>query len=180
MQWGNMDKCIYTIGHSTHPIAEFIKILKTYQVERIVDVRTIPKSRANPQFNESELKASLEQEGINYVRLEALGGLRHTTNASINTAWKNKSFRGYADYMQTDAFQQGIDALIELAKEKQVAIMCAESVPWRCHRSLIGDALLVRGFKVEDIMSEKSSKPHRLTPWARVDGMQITYPGLIE
>ncbi len=172
-----MDKCIYTIGHSTHPIEEFIQILKTYGVEQLVDVRTIPKSRANPQFNEPELKASLEKTGIAYTRLEDLGGLRHTTSTSINTAWKNKSFRGYADYMQTEAFRNGIEALISLAKEKQTAIMCAEAVPWRCHRSLIGDALLIRGFKVEDILGEKSSRPHQLTPWARVDGLQITYPG---
>ncbi len=171
-----MEKCIYTIGHSTHPIDEFIHILKAHGVELVVDVRTIPKSRANPQFNEPELKASLEEAGLAYTRLEALGGLRHTTAASINTAWRNKSFRGYADYMQTPGFQHGLDELIALAQEKQAAIMCAEAVPWRCHRSLIGDALLVRGFQVEDIMSEKSSKPHQLTPWAKVDGVQITYP----
>lgn len=172
-----MDKCIYTIGHSTHPIEEFIQILKTYGVEQVVDVRTIPKSRANPQFNENEIRASLQKESIGYIRLEALGGLRHTTALSINTAWKNKSFRGFADYMQTEAFQNGIDALNTLAKDKQTTIMCAEAVPWRCHRSLIGDALLIRGFKVDDIFSEKSSRPHQLTPWARVDGLQITYPG---
>jgi uncharacterized protein (DUF488 family) len=172
-----MGTCIYTIGHSTHPIEEFIKILKTFNVELVVDVRTIPKSRYNPQFNEEVLRASLENESIGYTRLEALGGLRHTVEASINTAWKNKSFRGFADYMQTEEFQTGMQELSTLAREKQAAIMCAEAVPWRCHRSLIGDALLVRGFQVEDIMGEKSSKLHKLTPWAKVDGTKITYPG---
>ena len=171
-----MENCIYTIGHSTHPIDEFIRILKTYEVEQLVDVRTIPKSRANPQFNEDALKTSLEKEGIGYIRLQALGGLRHTTEASINTAWRNKSFRGFADYMQTDDFQNGIEELMELAKKKQTVIMCAESVPWRCHRSLIGDALLARGFQVEDIMGEKSSRAHTLTPWAKVNGIRVTYP----
>lgn len=171
-----MDQRVYTIGHSTHPMEEFIRILKAYKVEQVIDVRTIPKSRANPQFNEDGLRASLEKAGIDYGRLESLGGLRHTTAASVNTAWKNKSFRGFADYMQTDEFRHGIEALIDLAAQKQTAIMCAEAVPWRCHRSLIGDALFVRGFRVEDILSEKSSKLHQLTPWAKVEGVQITYP----
>ncbi len=171
---------IYTIGHSTHPIDEFIEILKTYGIELLVDIRTIPKSRANPQFNESDLRASLEQAGLEYLRLEALGGLRHTSVLSVNTAWKNKSFRGFADYMQTDEFKKGIEALVDLARNKQVAIMCAEAVPWRCHRSLVGDALLVRGLNVFDVMSKTSSKPHTLTPWAKVDGTQVTYPGAAE
>jgi uncharacterized protein (DUF488 family) len=172
-----MNLTIFTIGHSTHPIEEFIKILHAYRIELVVDVRTIPKSRFNPQFNETELRASLEEEKISYVRLEKLGGLRHTTKSSINTAWKNSSFRGFADYMQTEAFQTGLEQLIELAQSQQTAIMCAESVPWRCHRSLIGDALLVRSVQVEDIMGEKSSQSHRLTPWSKVKGSSITYPG---
>jgi uncharacterized protein (DUF488 family) len=175
-----MEPRLFTIGHSTHPIEEFIRMLKAHGVERLVDVRTIPKSRANPQFNEADLQASLEKEGIEYLRLETLGGLRHTRVDSVNTAWKNKSFRGFADYMQTEDFEMGIEALSGLARSKTTAIMCAEAVPWRCHRSLIGDAMLVRGFQVEDIMSEKSSSLHKLTPWAKVEGMRITYPGAAE
>lgn len=172
-----MNETIYTIGHSNHPIDEFIRILQAYGIEEVVDVRTIPKSRHNPQFNEEELQEELRRHNIEYVRLEGLGGLRHTIKTSVNTAWKNASFRGYADYMQTPEFARAIGELIDLGKEKRVAIMCAEAVPWRCHRSLIGDALLVRGIQVEDIMNEKTRKPHRLTPWAKVDGDRITYPG---
>ncbi len=175
-----MDEVIYTIGHSTHSIEDFIRILHSYGIQRLVDVRTIPKSRHNPQFNGDELPQVLRQHGIDYVHLEGLGGLRHTTKASINTAWKNTSFRGFADYMQTPEFEAALDQLIVLGKEKPTAIMCAEAVPWRCHRSLIGDALLVRHVKVEDIMTESSCKPHSLTPWARVDGLKITYPGSVE
>jgi uncharacterized protein (DUF488 family) len=172
-----MNEVIYTIGHSTHPIDEFIWILKGFKIERIVDVRTIPKSRHNPQFNEEELCNELRKQGIEYSRLEGLGGLRHTTKDSINTAWKNASFRGFADYMQTPEFAVALNELIDLAKEKRIAIMCAEAVPWRCHRSLIGDALIVRNIKVEDIFNEKSCKPHPLTGWAEVDGTKIIYPG---
>lgn len=170
---------IFTIGHSTHPIDQFIKILQAYQIELLIDVRTIPKSRHNPQFNENELKFELEQQGIDYIRLEALGGLRHTSKDSTNTAWKNSSFRGFADYMQTQEFETGISQLIQLAAEKQAVIMCAEAVPWRCHRSLIGDALVIRDLQVEDILSEKSSKRHEITPWAKVDGLRITYPAIV-
>ncbi len=172
-----MDLKIYTIGHSTHSSDEFIRILHAHGIELVADVRTIPKSRANPQFNQEELKMSLEQEDIGYNHLEKLGGLRHTTKASINTAWENTSFRGFADYMQTEEFEIGMEQLVELARTKTTAIMCAEAVPWRCHRSLIGDALLVRDIQVEDILGEKSSRPHTLTPWAKVDGIKITYPG---
>ncbi len=172
-----MTEIVYTIGHSTHPMDEFIRILTVYKIEKIVDVRTIPKSRHNPQFNEEELGKELRKQGIEYARLEGLGGLRHSTKASINTAWKNASFRGYADYMQTPEFSRALEELIDLAKEKRIAIMCAEAVPWRCHRSLIGDALLIRNIKVEDIFSESASKPHLLTGWAKVDGNKITYPG---
>jgi uncharacterized protein (DUF488 family) len=172
-----MSETIYTIGHSTHPIEEFIRILNAYGIREVVDVRTIPKSRYNPQFNEEVLRGELRKHGIEYIRMEGLGGLRHTTKASINTAWKNASFRGYADYMQTPEFTRAIGELINLGKEKRIAVMCAEAVPWRCHRSLIGDALLARNMKVIDIMNEKASRPHRLTPWAKVDGTRVTYPG---
>ena len=167
---------IYTIGHSTHSIDQFIKILQVYKIELVVDVRTIPRSRHNPQFNGNQLKFDLEQHDIEYLHLEELGGLRHTTKTSINTGWTNLSFRGFADYMQTPEFQKGIDLLIETSKLKQTVIMCAEAVPWRCHRSLIGDALVVRNIEVENIMSEKFAKPHKITLWAKVDGVIITYP----
>lgn len=170
------DPRVLTIGHSTHPIDEFIGMLRANGVELVADVRTIPKSRHNPQFGEDELRVSLPEAGIEYRRLEGLGGLRHTTKDSVNGAWRNASFRGYADYMQTAAFDDALAGLIELARSKTVAVMCAEAVPWRCHRSLIGDALLARGIKVDDIMSATSTKPHDMTRFAHVDGTRVTYP----
>ncbi|MHC1740123.1 MAG: DUF488 family protein [Anaerolineaceae bacterium] len=172
-----MTELVYTIGHSTHPIDEFIRILTSFNIEEVVDVRTIPRSRYNPQFDEDELQKKLIDNAIAYIRLAGLGGLRHTIKTSTNTAWKNASFRGFADYMQTPDFIVALDELIDIAKEKRVAIMCAEALPWRCHRSLIGDALLIRNITVEDIFNEKTSKQHSLTPWAKVSGTQITYPG---
>ena len=171
-----MEDTIYTIGHSTHPIDEFIGILQAYQIGLLADVRTVPGSRHNPQFNQAELEMYLQQHGIVYVHIKELGGLRRTTKPSINTGWRNLSFRGYADHMQTEEFRAGMERLLELARAQRTVIMCAEAVPWRCHRSLIGDALLVRNFKVLDIMGERSAKPHELTPWARMDGDSVTYP----
>lgn len=171
---------IYTIGHSTHSIDQFIKILQAYEIELVADVRTIPRSRHNPQFNENQLKLDLEQHDIEYLHLVELGGLRYTTKASVNTGWINLSFRGFADYMQTPEFQKGIELLIETSKLKQTVIMCAEAVPWRCHRSLIGDALMVRNIGVEDIMSEKITKPHKITLWAKVNGVIVTYPEAVQ
>jgi uncharacterized protein (DUF488 family) len=168
---------VYTIGHSTHPIDEFIAILKHYDITELVDIRSIPRSRHNPQFNEPELAHTLRNHHIGYRHQKDLGGLRHTHANSINTAWENASFRGYADYMQTDDFKKGIETLVEIAHKKTVAIMCSEAVPWRCHRSLVGDALLARNIKVEDIFSLTSCKPHTMTPWAVVHGTAITYPG---
>ncbi|MDD5240408.1 MAG: DUF488 domain-containing protein [Sulfuricella sp.] len=167
---------VFTVGHSTRQLAEFIHLLQAHGVTEIVDVRSVPRSRHNPQFNRDTLPDALETAGIGYVHLAGLGGLRHTRADSPNLAWRNASFRGYADYMQTDAFAENIERLIELARQKQVALMCAEAVPWRCHRSLIGDALTVRGIPVEDIMSATHRQPHTLTPWARVEGSRITYP----
>lgn len=169
---------VYAIGHSTHPIDEFVGLLKTNGVERLVDVRTVPGSRHNPQFGEEALAASMPQVGLDYQRLEALGGLRRTPVSveSINGAWRNKSFRSYADYMQTTEFAEGIDTLLALAGKQTVAIMCAEAVPWRCHRSLIGDALLARGVHVFDIMSRTSTKPHTMTSFAKVEGHRVWYP----
>ncbi|MGI8554623.1 MAG: DUF488 domain-containing protein [Dehalococcoidia bacterium] len=170
------DLTVYTVGHSTHSIAEFVEILQAYDIEMVVDVRKIARSRHNPQFNEDELKEHLRDHKIDYVRLEGLGGLRQTTKASINTAWENLSFRGYADYMQTPEFREALSQLVQIAAGLRTVIMCAEAVPWRCHRSLIGDALLVQDLRVVDIMTEKSSKPHVLTPWAKVEHDWITYP----
>lgn len=167
---------IFTLGHSTRPIEDFIALLKHYEITELVDIRTVPKSRHNPQFNGPELAHVLRNHHIGYRHQKNLGGLRHAHADSINTAWRNASFRGYADYMQTEEFSAGVQELIKLAHEKVVAIMCSEAVPWRCHRSLIGDALLVRGIEVEDIFSMTSVKPHKLTPWASIDGAKITYP----
>ena len=171
-----VDGTIMTVGHSTHPISEFLQILKSHHVHQIVDVRTVPRSRHNPQFNKDELPNSLLNDGITYRHLPGLGGLRHARKDSINTAWKNASFRGYADYMQTQEFEQSLAELIGLAAKVLTAIMCAEAVPWRCHRSMIGDALLVRGITVLDIMSETSARAHELTSFAVVEGTNITYP----
>ena len=167
---------IFTIGHSTRTIEEFLSILQAHGIQRLVDIRSLPKSRRVPQFNDDALAASLHQQGIDYVHLKTLGGLRHAKKDSINTGWRNASFRGYADYMATKEFREGISRLLDLAREKRTAIMCAEAVPWRCHRSLVGDALLVRGVSVLDIMSATSARPHELTPFAKVSGVEISYP----
>lgn len=172
-----MTAVIYTIGHSTRPIEAFIQILQSYGIEMLVDVRRFPKSRRNPQFNDDALRESLPAQGIGYQHIEALGGRRKPAEPSMNTAWKDDSFRGYADYMQTPAFTEALDRLVATAGEKKTAFMCAEAVPWRCHRSLIADALLARGFEVEDILDAQSSRPHRLPEWARVEGSRVTYPG---
>lgn len=165
-----------TIGHSTHSIEEFLSILEAHGVERLVDVRSIPKSRRVPHFNSDALATSLGEKGIDYLHVKSLGGLRHAKKDSVNTGWRNASFRGYADYMATDAFRGGIERLLQLANEKCTAIMCAEAVPWRCHRSLIGDALLARGVQVEDIMSATLRRAHELTSFAKIHGVEISYP----
>lgn len=167
---------VRTIGHSTRTIEEFIRLLQANVVARVVDVRTVPRSRHNPQFNRDTLPASLKAAGIGYAHMAELGGLRHTTKDSINMGWRNASFRGYADYMQTPEFRKALDELISLAHQNQIALMCAEAVPWRCHRSLIADALLVRGIRSEDIQSETRCLVHTLTPFAKVHGARITYP----
>jgi uncharacterized protein (DUF488 family) len=167
---------VLTVGHSTHSLEDFIKLLRVHGVDYLLDVRTVPRSRHNPQFNLDSLPKDLEAAGIGYDHSAALGGLRKARRDSPNTGWRNKSFQGYADYMLTPDFEVGLRQLIDLAGRKQVAIMCAEAVPWRCHRSLIGDALLVRGIRVEDIMSEKPATPHKITRWAQVNGTEVTYP----
>jgi uncharacterized protein (DUF488 family) len=167
---------ICTVGHSTHSLDAFLKMLKLHSVTHILDVRTIPRSRRNPQFNKDALPVPLQLEGIGYTHLPELGGLRRTYPQSVNTGWRNESFRGYADYMQTDEFAEGVDKVMELAVHECCALMCAEVLPWRCHRSLIADALMLRGAKVEDIIGPQARKAHKLTPWAHVDGLKIIYP----
>jgi len=167
---------VLTIGHSTRSIETFVKMLQAHGVKQLVDVRTIPRSRHNPQFNRDALPESLLQAGIGYTHMEELGGLRHARKDSLNAGWHNASFRGFADYMQTPEFETGLKTLIQAAKREQVAIMCAEAVPWRCHRSLIGDALEARGLAVEDIMSESRTQTHKLTSFAKVKCAHVTYP----
>lgn len=169
---------ILTIGHSNHPIGVFLDLLQAHGIQQLVDVRSIPRSRHNPQFNHDLLDRELAAQRIDYLHKPGLGGLRHPLKDSINTAWRNASFRGYADYMQTSAFEQNLRELIELARDRRTVIMCSEAVPWRCHRSLIGDALLARGIEVKDILSKSGPKPHTYTPFARIDGESVTYPGL--
>jgi hypothetical protein len=174
---GGWAPLILTIGHSTHPIGRFMKLLQQHGVERLVDVRTIPRSRHNPQFNGEALAKSLEHEGIAYAHLKELGGLRHPRRDSINTGWRNASFRGYADYMQTDEFEQALGRLLQLCAQNRCAVMCAEAVPWRCHRSLVADALLARGVPVEHIPSGSRRDIHSLTPFARIQNDRVVYPG---
>jgi uncharacterized protein (DUF488 family) len=167
---------VLTIGHSTRPLEEFIGMLHAHGVTCVADVRTVPRSRHNPQFDQRNLPGSLEKAGVKYVHLPGLGGLRRPRADSPNAGWRNDSFRGYADYMQTPQFVASLDELLNLARDETVAILCAEAVPWRCHRSLIADALLVRGIAVEHIMSRTSRQPHKLTPFAKVSGTRLLYP----
>jgi uncharacterized protein (DUF488 family) len=167
---------VLTIGHSTRTLEEFIGLLQAHAVARVVDVRTVPRSRHNPQFNKTSLPGSLKKAGLEYVHMPKLGGLRHAQRDSLNMGWRNASFRGYADYMQTPEFEQSLEELIQLAHQDRIALMCAEAVPWRCHRSLIADALLVRSIPTEDIMSPTRRQVHTLTPFAKVRGTTITYP----
>ena len=167
---------IYTVGHSTRPVDAFIALLSAHGVTALADVRTVPRSRHNPQFNGEALATSLALAGIGYRAFPGLGGFRRASPQSPNAGWRNASFRGYADYMQTPAFRENLDQLTTLAADQTVAVMCAEAVPWRCHRSLIADALSVRGIRAEEIVSETRTQSHKLTPFANVDGMTITYP----
>ena len=165
-----------TVGHSNRPLEEFAGLLKAQGVELLVDVRTVPRSRHNPQFNRDTLPHSLQAEGMRYEHLPGLGGLRRPRPDSRNTGWKNLSFRGYADYMQTEEFAENLAVLERLDRTSRTAIMCAESVPWRCHRSLIADALTARGIEVRHILSATRASLHQLTAFARVEGNRVTYP----
>jgi len=165
-----------TVGHSNRPLDELIAMLQAHGVDLLIDVRTVPKSRYNPQFNTENLPAPLLRSGIAYLHMPGLGGLRHARKGSTNTGWRNDSFRGYADYMQTPEFDAALRALLQAAEGRRAAVMCAEAVPWRCHRSLIADALTARGVPVEHIMSAAKREPHRMTSFAHVDGERVTYP----
>jgi len=168
---------IYTIGHSTRTIDELIALLRAFDIAVLADIRTIPRSRHNPQFNGDSLHAVLAARSIRYVHLPRLGGLRHASKDSPNTGWRNANFRGFADYMASDEFEAGLEELRALTAQGRVALMCAEAVPWRCHRSLVADALTVRRARVEHIVGSSRASPHRLTPFARVDGARVVYPG---
>lgn len=167
---------VLTVGHSTRPLAEFVALLKAHTVARLIDVRTVPRSRHNPQFDRDTLPAALALDGIGYEHVAGLGGFRRTHSRSLNLGWRNLSFRGYADYMQTSEFTERLADLIAGATRERLVLMCAEAVPWRCHRSLIADALLVHGLRVEEILSGTRRQVHALTPFARVSGTVITYP----
>jgi uncharacterized protein (DUF488 family) len=167
---------VLTIGHSTRTLDEFTRLLQAHGATRVVDVRTVPRSRYNPQFKKASQPGSLKKAGLGYVHLPGLGGLRHAKRDSLNLGWRNASFRGFADYMQTAEFEQSLEELIQLANQKRIVLMCAEAVPWRCHRSLIADALLVRGIRVENIMSLTSRTVQTLTPFAKIRGTTVAYP----
>jgi uncharacterized protein (DUF488 family) len=167
---------VFTIGHSTRPIDDFIHLLKSHGVQRVIDVRTLPRSRFNPHFDITRLPVFLREAHIRYTHLPGLGGLRKPRRDSPNVGWRNKSFRGYADHMQSPAFKRSLARCLTLAKDEHVVLMCAEAVPWRCHRSLIADALVARGIDALEIASETRVRKHTLTPFARVEGTEITYP----
>jgi uncharacterized protein (DUF488 family) len=169
---------IFTVGHSTRQIDEFVGLLQMHGIKEVVDVRSIPMSRHNPQFNGESLKESLKQNKIRYKHLTKLGGLRHSKKDSMNLGWRNVSFRGFADYMATPEFSEGLEALEQIASVRETAIMCAEAVPWRCHRSLIADALVKKGWLVRDIISRTPAAKHRLTPFLKVRKGQLIYPAL--
>ncbi len=171
-----MPDVLWTIGHSTRPIDEFISLLKAHRIQRLVDVRIVPRSRHNPQYNTDELTNSLADEAITYQHSGGLGGLRKPRKDSINMGWRNPSFRGYADYMHTEQFRKALEELMAYGRHKKAAIMCAEAVPWRCHRSLIADALLTRDWQVRHIMSETKADQHQLTPFARTESGLLYYP----
>ncbi len=171
---------LWTVGHSTRTIETFVELLAGFEVALLIDVRTVPRSRHNPQFNTDSLPAVLDPAGIGYRHEPDLGGLRKARKDSPNTGWRNAGFRGYADHMQSDRFVAAIESLLALLADRHCAVMCAEAVPWRCHRSLIADAMTVRNVEVRHIMGPGKFTEHRLTPFARADGLRITYPSLCE
>ena len=173
---GETSTLVLTVGHSHRSLETVLSLLGAHGVTLIGDVRTIPRSRRNPQFNRETLPQALHEAGIGYVHLSTLGGLRRRAPDSPNTGWRNASFQGYADYMLTSEFQRGLEELLQRARGQRLALMCAEAVPWRCHRFLIADALVVRGVAVEHILSASRAQQHVVCPWAHVQGTRITYP----
>ncbi len=169
---------IYTIGHSTRSFEEFLALLRAHGVQQVADIRTIPRSRRHPQFERDALARALSEADVQYRHFPGLGGLRHPRRDSPNGAWKNDSFRGYADYMGTAPFDEAVDDLLAFARTSPTTVMCAEAVWWRCHRSLLADALVARAVEVLHITSAAAPSPHRLNPMARVDGRSVTYPSL--
>jgi uncharacterized protein (DUF488 family) len=169
---------VFTVGHSTRSIEEFLALLTAHEIKLLVDVRTVPRSRHNPQFNREALPGSLSAAGIAYLHMPELGGLRHPRKDSTNTAWRNLSFRGYADYMETPEFEKGLARLIEESQTRRTAIMCAEAVPWRCHRSLIADALVARGIDVLEVSTQTRTQIHKITPFAKLEGTKVHYPAV--
>jgi len=167
---------VLTIGHSNRTLDDFVELLKAHGVELLVDIRTVPRSRRNPDFNVEALPSSLNAVGIAHLHMSTLGGLRHPRSDSPNKGWQNSSFQGYADYMQTPEFDNAVHSLMAMAQSKRVTVMCAEAVPWRCHRSLLSDALTVRGVIVKHIMSKTRVQQHTIAPFAKVDGTRLTYP----
>lgn len=170
------ESTIWTIGHSNRSILEFIELLQLNVIECVLDIRTVPKSRHNPQFGQDELPESLANVGIGYQQISSLGGLRRTQPNTPNGGWRNTSFRGYADYMQTTEFKLAVEDVVQLSRTVRCVLMCAEAVPWRCHRSLVADALIVRGIAVLEIIGRPEPRFHKLTPFAHVEGLTIIYP----
>jgi uncharacterized protein (DUF488 family) len=167
---------LYSVGHSNRTIEQFIALLMAHGIQQVIDIRTIPKSRHNPQFNKESLPKSLKKAHIFYTHLKELGGLRHPQKDSINTGWENLSFRGFADYMATPEFKTGLDYLKTIAVSVKTAMMCAEAVPWRCHRSLIADALTKQKWQVFHIQSKKTAPLHEITPFLKISNGNLVYP----
>ena len=170
---------IFTIGHSTRALADFLALLRAHEIRQVADVRAVPRSRRHPHFDIASLDSALAEAGVRYRHFPSLGGLRKARADSTNTAWQHPGFRGYADYMETDLFQGGLELLMAFSAATRTAVMCAEAVWWRCHRRLLADALLVRGVTVQHILSDAKPKPHELSEFARADAAGVSYPGLV-
>jgi uncharacterized protein (DUF488 family) len=171
---------VWTVGHSTRSIEEFLSLLTSFQIQVLIDVRTFPGSRRYPQFNKERLNASLADAGIDYLHFPDLGGRRRAKPDSLNMAWRNESFRGYADYMETEAFRAAIDRLVEVARKRHCVVMCAEALWWRCHRSLISDYLKVRDANIVHITGAGKSEGHPFTSAARIIDGELSYRGVLE
>lgn len=168
---------LFTLGHSTRTLPQVLELLQAFRVTALADIRTVPRSARNPQFNAEVLGQDLARVGLEYLPIKQLGGLRRAKPDSVNGGWENPSFRGYADHMSSAEFERGLSTLHHLCCHRTTVIMCAEAVPWRCHRSLVADAVTVRGAHVEHIMSVNKATPHQLTRFARVEGRHVWYPG---